>query len=289
MHRTRLFLRLCALFILSALALTSLCGCEIGEYEELSTRKNYKNSSSPVTRPTGNTNNNANNNGNQGNQGNSNNNSSGAKRVALTFDDGPHNVRTKAIVDELAKYGYRATFFVVGNRVDGNAYNGADAVEYAYKHGNEIAVHGYTHAVYYHNCEQDRYERELSKTYDAIREVVPNAKVRLMRPIGGNITEERVASCPYSVIMWSVDSEDWKHKGRGENGELAEQNINTIVENVMSQVKSGDIVLMHDIYENTYEAAKIIIRRLHEEGYQLVTVSELLGDDMRAGEKYSRQ
>ena len=289
MHRTRLFLRLCALFILSALALTSLCGCEIGEYEELSTRKNYKNSSSPVTRPTGNTNNNANNNGNQGNQGNSNNNSSGAKRVALTFDDGPHNVRTKAIVDELAKYGYRATFFVVGNRVDGTAYNGAEALKYAHDHGNEIAIHGYTHAVYYHNCEQDRYERELSNTYNAIKDVAKNASVRLMRPIGGNITEERVASCPYSVIMWSVDSEDWKYKGRGDNGELAEQNINTIVENVMSQVKSGDIILMHDIYENTYEAAKIIIERLHAEGYQLVTVSELLGNDLRAGTKYSRQ
>ena len=289
MHRTRFFLRLCALFILSALALTSLCGCEIGEYEEISTRKNYKNSSSPVTRPTGNTNNNANNNGNQGNQGNSNNNSSGAKRVALTFDDGPHNVRTKAIVDELAKYGYRATFFVVGNRVDGTAYNGAEALKYAHDHGNEIAIHGYTHAVYYHNCEQDRYERELSNTYDAIKDVAKNASVRLMRPIGGNITEERVASCPYSVIMWSVDSEDWKYKGRGDNGELAEQNINTIVENVMSQVKSGDIILMHDIYENTYEAAKIIIERLHAEGYQLVTVSELLGSNLRAGTKYSRQ
>ena len=282
MHRTRLFLRLCALFILSALALTSLCGCEIGEYEELSTRKNYKNSSSPVTRPTSNANNNS-------NQGNSNNNSSGEKRVALTFDDGPHNVRTKAIVDELAKYGYRATFFVVGNRVDGTAYDGADALKYAHDHGNEIAIHGYTHAVYYHNCEQDRYERELSNTYNAIKDVAKNASVRLMRPIGGNITEERVASCPYSVIMWSVDSEDWKYKGRGDNGELAEQNINTIVENVMSQVKSGDIILMHDIYENTYEAAKIIIERLHAEGYQLVTVSELLGSDLRAGTKYSRQ
>jgi peptidoglycan/xylan/chitin deacetylase (PgdA/CDA1 family) len=283
MHRTRLFLRVCALFILSALALTSLCGCEIGEYEELSTRKNYKNSSSPVTKPTGNTNNNA----NQGNQGNSNSNSSGAKRVALTFDDGPHNVRTIAIVDELARYGYRATFFVVGNRVDGTAYNGAEALKYAHDHGNEIAIHGYTHAVYYHNCDQDRYERELSNTYTAIKDAAKNANVRLMRPIGGNITDARVESCPYSVIMWSVDSEDWKYKGRGENGELAEQNINTIVENVMSQVKSGDIILMHDIYENTYEAAKIIIERLHAEGYQLVTVSELLGN-AKPGVKYSR-
>ena len=210
-----------------------------------------------------------------------------AKRVAITFDDGPHNVRTKQIVDELDKYGYSATFFVVGNRVDGKTYSGAEAVKYAHSHGNEIAIHGYTHSVYYHNCEEDRYKRELSNTFDAIKDVVPNAKVRLMRPIGGNITDARVQSCPYSVIMWSVDSEDWKYKGRGENGELAEQNVNTIVNNVMSKVKSGDIILMHDIYENTYEATKIILKRLHDEGYDVVSVSELLGN-VRAGEKYSR-
>ena len=213
---------------------------------------------------------------------------SNAKRVAITFDDGPHNVRTKKIVDELDKYGYSATFFVVGNRVDGKTYNGAEALKYAHEKGNEIAIHGYTHSVYYDRCEDDRYERELSNTYNAIKDIVPNAKVKLMRPIGGNITEERVAECDYSVIMWSVDSEDWKYKGRGENGELAEQNINTIVENVMSKVKSGDIILMHDIYENTYEATKIILERLHDEGYDVVSVSELLGN-AKAGVKYSRR
>ena len=70
---------------------------------------------------------------------------------------------------------------------------------------------------------------------------------------------------------------------------LVKAKVDIIVENVMSQVKAGDIILMHDIYENTYEAAKIIIERLHAEGYQLVTVSELLGNDLRAGTKYSRQ
>lgn len=211
-----------------------------------------------------------------------------AKVVALTFDDGPHNVRTKAIADELEKYGYTATFFVVGNRVDGKAYNGASALKYVYEKGNELAVHGYTHSVYYDSCEQDRYERELSRTYDAIKDVVPEAKVKLMRPIGGNITEERIEECDYSVIMWSVDSEDWKYKGRGENDELAQENIDTIVENVMSQVKSGDIILMHDIYENTYEATKIILKRLHDEGYDVVSVSELLGSKAKAGTSYSK-
>ena len=74
------------------------------------------------------------------------------KRVAMTFDDGPHNVYTKRIVDELAKYGFHATFFVVGNRVDGGTYNGKSGLLYAYEHGNEIGIHGYTHTAYYNKC-----------------------------------------------------------------------------------------------------------------------------------------
>lgn len=206
-----------------------------------------------------------------------------AKRVAITFDDGPHSTRTKAVADELAKYGYTATFFVVGNRVD---VNGAKAVKYAYAKGNEIAIHGYTHSFYYNVCDEKTYNRELSNTYDVIKEAVPDAKVKLMRPIGGKITDERVESCPYSVIMWSVDSEDWKYRNRGENDELAEENINTIVDNVMSKVKSGDIILLHDIYQNTYEATKIILKRLHNEGYDVVSVSELFEGSLKQGTKY---
>ena len=136
----------------------------------------------------------------------------GKKRVALTFDDGPHNVRTQAIVDELDKYGFHATFFVVGNRVDGKAYSGGKTIPYILEHGNEIGIHGYTHEVYYHNCDDATYEYELSETLKAIHKYEKDYKVTLMRPIGGNITDERVAECDYSVIMWNVDSEDWKNK-----------------------------------------------------------------------------
>jgi len=86
------------------------------------------------------------------------------KRVAITFDDGPHNVRTALIVDELAKYGYHATFFVVGNRVDGTDYNGSSGLKYAADAGNEIGVHGYTHSYYYDSCDDATYRDELSKT-----------------------------------------------------------------------------------------------------------------------------
>ena len=212
---------------------------------------------------------------------NNNSSSSGKKRVAITYDDGPHNVRTKAIVDELAKYGYHATFFVVGNRVDGEAYNGASAVQYAASKGNEIAIHAYTHNKYYDTCSNSEYRAEIENTYDAIKAVVPTAKVKLMRPVGGRITSERTQSSDYAVIMWSVDSNDWKYKSEGDG------NVQTIVNNVMSQVQDGSIILMHDIYENTYLASKDILKQLHDQGYEVVTVSELLGNP-KAGVKYSK-
>lgn len=217
--------------------------------------------------------------------------SSGKKRVALTFDDGPHNVRTEKIVDELAKYGFNATFFVVGNRVAAvgdreRKYNGAKALSYAVEKGNEIGIHGYTHAVYYNKCEESVYKSELADTEAAIKSVVKNYKVRLMRPIGGAITEERVSSCPYAVIMWSVDSEDWKYRDAPDEA-TAKQNIDTIVNNVMSDVGDGDIILMHDLYDNTYEATKIILKQLYDQGYEVVTVSELLGNP-QSGRRYSQ-
>ena len=184
-----------------------------------------------------------------------------------------------AIVDELEKYGFNATFFVVGNRVDGTAYGGGKAVKYAAERGNEIAIHAYTHELYYDKCKKSEYEEELEKTFKAIRSKVDDAQVRLMRPVGGRITEERIESCEYAVVTWNVDSNDWKYKNDGEEG------VKTIVENVTSQVTDGSIILMHDIYENTYLATKEILKWLDDEGYEAVTVSELLGNP-KAGVKY---
>ena len=207
------------------------------------------------------------------------------KRVALTYDDGPHNVRTKQIVDELTKYGWHATFFVVGNRVDGTEYAGGEAMQYALRAGNEVGIHGYTHNYYYDRCTDEVYRHELDWTLQAIREKKPGYQVDLMRPIGGNISSERTNECEYAVIMWSVDSEDWKYKTDSSEADH-EENVNTIVENVLSDISDGDIILMHDLYQNTYEATVIILARLYEMGYEVVTVSELLGDDLQPGRKY---
>ncbi|MBQ7346593.1 MAG: polysaccharide deacetylase family protein [Clostridia bacterium] len=208
------------------------------------------------------------------------------KRVALTYDDGPNHYddRTKKIVDELDKYGYHATFFVVGNRIAGG-----DSVSYAVEKGNEIGIHGYTHTVYYDECTEDDFRYELNMTEQAIQKQVPGYQVNLMRPVGGKITGHRVETCPYSVILWSVDSEDWDTANRyytGISDEEADARINNIVENIMSSLSDGDIILMHDIYESTYDATKILLARLYAEGYDVVTVSELFGDGLAKGKIY---
>ena len=207
-------------------------------------------------------------------------------RVALTFDDGPHNIRTKLIVDELDKYGYHATFFVVGNRVDGSAYSGGDAMIYAAEHGNEIGIHGYTHesGILYSSCSDERYEYEISMTVQAIQAKIPGYEVRVMRPFGGSISNLRVAESPFAVVNWNVDTLDYANK----YDEGDPEKINTIVENALADVDDGDIILMHDIYNNTYEATVIILARLHEMGYNVVTVSELLGDNLQPGVLYTK-
>ena len=210
------------------------------------------------------------------------------KRVAITFDDGPqyyNDNETRAIVDELAKYGFTATFFVVGNRI--SSYD--DALTYAVANGNEIGIHGYTHDIFYDKCSDEEYNNEIQKTLNAIKRILPDYEVKTMRAVGGRITDERIAASPYAVINWSVDSDDWNNKYvSGDTDEDTARKIETTVNNVMNNVSDGDIILMHDIWSNTYDAVVIILQRLYEEGYEVVSVSELLGDSMQAGKEYFR-
>jgi peptidoglycan/xylan/chitin deacetylase (PgdA/CDA1 family) len=211
------------------------------------------------------------------------------KKIAFTFDDGPHKTYTVSIVNELAKYGFNATFFVVGNRVDGTAYNGGSALLYALEKGNEIAIHGYTHKYYYDKCSDEKYNFEISKTLEAIKSLSPECDVKLMRPIGGSISKDRINNSPYSVILWNVDTEDWKNKySSGDNETQKKNKVDKIVDNVMANVSDGSIILMHDIYESTYDAVKILLPLLQAEGYDIVTVSELIGNP-KPGTKYNKR
>ena len=205
-------------------------------------------------------------------------------RVALTYDDGPSSITTKPIVDELNKYGYHATFFVVGNRVDytPGEDNGAAAMVYAYENGNEIGIHGYTHQANYASCSDETYEYEIYQTLYAIQEKIPGYEVRLMRAVGGSISEARITENEFAVIDWSVDTLDWTLRSPAGDADAIEK----IVDNALKGLEDGDIILMHDIYNNTYEATVILLARLNEMGYNVVTVSELLGDNLQPGMLY---
>ena len=202
------------------------------------------------------------------------------KKVAFTFDDGPHYIYTKQIADLFAEYGGKCTYFVVGNRISGS---NAAAMGYAASLGHEVGSHAYTHEVYFGDaCSEEAYQTEMQSAHDAILGALGYAPT-LMRPPGGTITKTRIANSIYSVILWNVDSYDWKNKKVTEDN----ANVDIIVNNVLSKVSEGDIVLMHDLYQNTVEAVRILLPILKEQGYEFVTVSELLGEYKAPGKRYS--
>jgi peptidoglycan/xylan/chitin deacetylase (PgdA/CDA1 family) len=206
----------------------------------------------------------------------------GVKYIAITIDDGPFLNLQKKFVDELARYGGHATYFVVGNRVGKSEGEG---LAYAVENGWEVAIHAWSHDYYFSsNCSEEKYVEEITKTAEVIEKYLPGYDIRLMRPPGGTITNARVAESEYAVVLWDVDSNDWQYTGRGES--VKEQNIEEIVNNVVDNVRNGSIVLMHELYYNSFDAFCEILKRLHEEGYEFVTVSELLGDKYQTGKKY---
>ena len=203
------------------------------------------------------------------------------KYVAFTFDDGPHSTLTKKFVDKLAEYDGRGSFFVIGDRINDIT---AESLKYAVENGNEVGIHAFTHKHIFNSCDETTYVNEIKYTRNTIFSCV-GVEPLLMRPPQGAMTAERVQASKYPIILWSVDSRDWVYKDRSSE-DIAAENIDIIVENVLSSVKSGDIILMHEIYENSYQAFSVIIDTLYKEGYRFVTVSELLGESIQSGTKY---
>lgn len=185
------------------------------------------------------------------------------KAVAFTFDDGPSYITDK-ILDYCEEKGIKVTFFVVGNRV--GPENGA-RIQRAVSLGCEVGNHSYDHPSYTSMSSSAVLNDQIGRT-NSIIEKYAGACPTLMRPPYGNYTKDLAAKAGMNVIMWSVDTLDWSYR-----------NTEKIVEHSYSKIDSGDIILMHDLYETTYEAFVIMADKLIAEGYQLVTVSELLGSE----------
>lgn len=191
--------------------------------------------------------------------------------VALTFDDGPGK-RTGELLAQLKKYNARATFFMLGQNVGKYPQFVKQMVETNCELGN----HSYDHARLI-KLDEKKVKEEIQSTNEAVRSACGQPSV-LMRPPYGEINDIIKANVGMPMIMWSIDTLDWKAK-----------NADTIVNTVMSTVKDGDIILIHDIHSWSVDAAIRLIPMLQEKGYQLVTVSELAearGITMQNGGKY---
>jgi peptidoglycan-N-acetylglucosamine deacetylase len=195
--------------------------------------------------------------------------------VALTFDDGPSPTFTKAILDLLRQYQAKATFFVLGEKVE--KYPGI--IKAMLRDGHEVGNHTYDHARLT-KAPQPVRERELERTRLDLDLLGCPRQRQLMRPPYSDFDNRLVSYLKHTgrkIVLWGVDSGDW----RGLDAQ-------TIAQNVLARVKNGSIVVLHDSDEEdqkdrrpTVEALKIIIPALQARGYRLVTVSELVGQNPR--------
>lgn len=193
--------------------------------------------------------------------------------VALTYDDGPQPSVGNRIMDCMAQYGGKATFFMVGERVGSYAAE----VQRMVAEGHEVANHSMNHK-YFQKLGAAEIQAQVNRCNDAI-EAACGVRPRVMRLPGGNYNATVLASTNMPMIQWNIDTKDWKTKN-------AQQTIQV----VLSQVKDGDIILMHELYGATGDASMQIIPELTKRGYQLVTVSEMAAAKGRAlepGKLYS--
>lgn len=188
------------------------------------------------------------------------------KVIALTFDDGPHGVYTEEILDILAEYGIKATFFVVGE----NAESYPQIIEREVVEGHELGNHTYSHPMDFSSFDINETVEEIHRTEEALNSAA-EYRPKLFRPPGGAWGEtlsKALERYDYKLVLWSVDTKDWKRPS-----------AEIIADEVLRSVKPGAIILFHDfvsLKSNTPDALRIIIPELIKEGYEFLTVSELL-------------
>ncbi len=199
--------------------------------------------------------------------------------VALTFDDGPNIEFTPQVLDLLEQYGVKGTFFVVGSHLNAES---KPILQRMADLGCDIGIHGLTHVKmtsFSYSENVVRFQKMREKISD---QVEGGYTPHLMRPPYGTTSKSVRRACKtaeLASIRWSVDTLDWKTKNTGK-----------VIKTVKSEVKNGSIVLFHDRLDATVEALKELIPWLLEEGYDIVTVTELLesagpiqyGEDYRA-------
>lgn len=207
------------------------------------------------------------------------------KLIALTFDDGPRKKSTGRILDILEKNGSTATFFVVGYNIEDNI----SLIKRAQGMGCEIANHSNDHKNLT-KCSSGELRKQVDTPNETLKNLTGTAP-GLFRTPGGNFSGvEKDIGMP--IIQWSIDTNDWRYKdASNKNRTEAQRNadLKKISDKVIDSAESGDIVLMHDIYDFTADLCELIVPGLVEKGFKLVTVSEMYeayGVELKNGKVY---
>lgn len=181
------------------------------------------------------------------------------KKIALTFDDGPHPVYTKKLLEGLAERHVEATFFVVGENIPGNE----DLIARMKEEGHLIGNHTYDHVKI---CDMSGEEacEQVEKTSELVKEIT-GENTEFVRPPFGAWNKEMECSFTMIPVLWDVDPLDWTTK-----------NSAAVVQKVLNSVEENDIILLHDCYDSSVEAALEIVDELLAQGYEFVTVDELI-------------
>lgn len=187
-------------------------------------------------------------------------------KIALTFDDGPQKTYTIQILDALKKYDAKATFFVVGERVESHS----GILLRMKNEGHQIGNHTWDHKKLHRLSDTDIREQidSSNKEIFAITGELP----RVLRPPNGIHTKRVTSVAHQPIIMWSVDTFDWLYR-----------NADHTIAKVTESTKTGSIILMHDLYQSSSNAVPAILERLSARGFEFVTVDELLGFDENPG------
>lgn len=178
--------------------------------------------------------------------------------IALTFDDGPRRDTTQRLLDGLRKRGASATFFLIGRQIPGNE----DLVLRMKAEGHQVGNHTWNHVTLSGSLTADL--EELRRT-DALLQELLGSGTYWVRPPYGLISEAERAALEVPLVHWTVDPEDW-----------AKLSPEAVVQAVLKEAGPNDIVLLHDFFSDSVDAALEIVDTLQAEGYYFVTVEELL-------------
>ena len=187
----------------------------------------------------------------------------GNKVIALTFDDGP-GPHTAHLLDILDQYGAKATFFLIGSKVSGQA----SIVRSIQARGHQLGNHSWSHPEL-PKLPVDQIAGEIDRTNDAIKQATGVTPAILRPPYGAvnGAVLEQLRLRGMSSILWSVDTRDW-----------ADRNSDIVCSRAVAGARPGAIILMHDIHQTSVGAVPCILSALKQQGYSFVTVQGLLGN-----------